>query len=667
MLIWGSMALAAPPPQGTGTPSVTSGTSRAVDQPNVGMTLDRIQTVRALSPAQAAQRLPVQLRGVVTYADKGWQHFFMQDDSGGIYVRGWADYLQAGLMVEVTGVTDPGKAARMIVEPTIHPLGRTNLPVAQPLTYGELFSPNYDSAWVQVEGVIRSLTGGPERLTFRVATAEGTFTAVVPGDINPDSRRWMINTRARLQGVNSITPKTQAQAGSLMLRLPTLQFLKTLERAPTNAFAIPLLSMDEVNQGSLAKVGLHRIRVEGVVTLKDAGGVFYLQNQSSALRVTSQQTNAMEVGRSLEVVGFPSWDGSSVCLEDSIFRYGRSNATVAPRVLQAREMLNPGYYHHELGVLEGHLLNSSGGGTLTTLLLHDGPIPFQAQFVNSSRDIRTPVWREGSRLRLTGICELPAGGDEKRRQFVMLLRSPGDVQVLQDPPVISAKVLWSLIAGLSLLVLAIMAWVALLHRQVRERTEEVLEAKAILQSAMDGSQAGIVIADAPHGNLRYINKTALLLSGKPAADLPVTGDLHHALATLFQHPDGTAVKEADLPWMRALRQGETSSQEFVIRHPGKADRSVLANAAPVFDHAGRVKAGIVVFLDLTEHKKTQAELKTLRGILPICASCKKVRDDHGYWQQVDVYIRNHTEAQCSHGLCDDCLKTLYPDYADDKP
>jgi hypothetical protein len=56
-----------------------------------------------------------------------------------------------------------------------------------------------------------------------------------------------------------------------------------------------------------------------------------------------------------------------------------------------------------------------------------------------------------------------------------------------------------------------------------------------------------------------------------------------------------------------------------------------------------------------------AEIKTLRGIVPICAHCKKVRDDKGYWTQVESYVAKHTEAAFSHGLCPDCAKGLYPD------
>jgi sigma-B regulation protein RsbU (phosphoserine phosphatase) len=55
-------------------------------------------------------------------------------------------------------------------------------------------------------------------------------------------------------------------------------------------------------------------------------------------------------------------------------------------------------------------------------------------------------------------------------------------------------------------------------------------------------------------------------------------------------------------------------------------------------------------------------IKTLRGIVPICSNCKKIRDDQGFWNQVENYVRDHSEAQFTHGICPDCLVKLYPQY-----
>lgn len=62
----------------------------------------------------------------------------------------------------------------------------------------------------------------------------------------------------------------------------------------------------------------------------------------------------------------------------------------------------------------------------------------------------------------------------------------------------------------------------------------------------------------------------------------------------------------------------------------------------------------------TELKEKINEIKTLQGIIPICAHCKKIRNDQGYWQQVESYIKEHSDADFSHGICPDCADKLYP-------
>jgi len=62
-----------------------------------------------------------------------------------------------------------------------------------------------------------------------------------------------------------------------------------------------------------------------------------------------------------------------------------------------------------------------------------------------------------------------------------------------------------------------------------------------------------------------------------------------------------------------------------------------------------------------------ADVKRLRGLLPICAACKKIRDDKGYWNQMEIYIHEHSEADFSHSICPDCMKALYPEYSGSIP
>lgn len=64
---------------------------------------------------------------------------------------------------------------------------------------------------------------------------------------------------------------------------------------------------------------------------------------------------------------------------------------------------------------------------------------------------------------------------------------------------------------------------------------------------------------------------------------------------------------------------------------------------------------------ILELQQALAELKALSGLLPVCVSCKKIRDDNGYWNQIEIYIREHSEADFTHSICPDCAKKLYPD------
>ena len=66
-----------------------------------------------------------------------------------------------------------------------------------------------------------------------------------------------------------------------------------------------------------------------------------------------------------------------------------------------------------------------------------------------------------------------------------------------------------------------------------------------------------------------------------------------------------------------------------------------------------------------ELRQALDQIKTLRGIVPICANCKKIRDDKGYWNQVEAYVCEHTEAEFSHDICPECMKKLYPELEPD--
>jgi len=84
-------------------------------------------------------------------------------------------------------------------------------------------------------------------------------------------------------------------------------------------------------------------------------------------------------------------------------------------------------------------------------------------------------------------------------------------------------------------------------------------------------------------------------------------------------------------------------------------------------------ARLVYFLSFTillsyireQLRQSKEEVKRLSALLPICASCKKIRDDEGYWQEIESYLHSHSDTRFSHGICPECAKKLYPEFADE--
>jgi len=111
---------------------------------------------------------------------------------------------------------------------------------------------------------------------------------------------------------------------------------------------------------------------------------------------------------------------------------------------------------------------------------------------------------------------------------------------------------------------------------------------------------------------------------------------------------GTADEETAV---QAVSEG---AQDYLVK--GRIDPDLLARSLRYAVERQRL---------LVQLRDALARVKTLSGLLPICASCKNIRDDTGYWQAVDVYVQNHTDAAFSHALCPGCARRLYPDLMGD--
>ena len=145
--------------------------------------------------------------------------------------------------------------------------------------------------------------------------------------------------------------------------------------------------------------------------------------------------------------------------------------------------------------------------------------------------------------------------------------------------------------------------------ELKRSEKDLRYTQSILQAALDQSQAGIAIAEAPDGLLRYVNEAGLLIRGGGQREIvDGIGIDQYVSSWQILDLDGTPLKPDEVPLARAILFGEKNSREFIVRRDTDDDRSVLANAAPIKDESGNVIAGIVVFLDITEQKLVERSL-----------------------------------------------------------
>lgn len=126
---------------------------------------------------------------------------------------------------------------------------------------------------------------------------------------------------------------------------------------------------------------------------------------------------------------------------------------------------------------------------------------------------------------------------------------------------------------------------------------------------------------------------------------------------------------------KAFITGETIVFEVKVpADPG--DLFYLTSVKPDRGEDGRITSVICISKDITERKRAElereklieelrealTEVRTLSGLLPICANCKQIRDDKGYWTQIEEYIERHSHAQFTHGICPTCAAKIYPEF-----
>ena len=147
-------------------------------------------------------------------------------------------------------------------------------------------------------------------------------------------------------------------------------------------------------------------------------------------------------------------------------------------------------------------------------------------------------------------------------------------------------------------------------------------------------------------------------------DLIFPEDLAQAIANFNKH-----CSDPSHPYDQIVRYRHKNGSTIWVRCRGIAIRNEEGKPVRMLgahtDMTGQKQAEQELQKTNDALRKALEEIKTLQGIIPICAGCKKIRDDMGYWEQVESYISKHTEAIFSHGVCPECVKKLYPEFCKD--
>ena len=180
-------------------------------------------------------------------------------------------------------------------------------------------------------------------------------------------------------------------------------------------------------------------------------------------------------------------------------------------------------------------------------------------------------------------------------------------------------------------------------RKRRAAEESLRNSKETLKSVLMEMPV-IILAIDDDGYLVFYNKEFQRVSGYRASEIQDNPQVFELLM-----PDN-----ADDATLDATGLGEWK----FLSNDGSEKTIAWSNISGCFPILGwkSWKVG----LDITELKQTIARVKTLGGLLPICANCKKIRDDKGYWNQLEGYIQDHSEAEFTHGICPECIEKLYP-------
>jgi len=444
------------------------------------LALRTTRELRAISGEEAALLRPVHLQAVVTLVD-GSRTAFIQEDGAGsfLHLRAGLVELHAGDRIEVEGETYAGLYVPGIAPKSLRIVGREALPSPRPVSFEQLASGIFHYEWVEVRGIVRSFR--PEKGgagTLALALGDGRLE-VLAASVDPDAAAWLVDARIRIAGLAAGYINDRRQLVSPQMRVADLGGIEVEEAAPIAPFDAAVTAVAVLRRFRPERAPGHRVKVRGIVTHHQPGEALFLRDAARGLLVEATDEARLQPGDEVEVLGFAGMGAFSAVLRDGTFRRLDSGSAPEPIVATVKEVQR-GSYDADLVRVEATLVDGLRGGNGFTLVLRAEDVGFEARFAGGD-NARFAALRAGSRLRLTGIAQATqpdfssSGFSARQRSFVLLLRSPEDVLVVNTAPFWSARRLAAALGLLALVAAVALAWGATLRRRVNAQTAIIRE------------------------------------------------------------------------------------------------------------------------------------------------------------------------------------------------
>jgi len=480
-------------------------TAAARQQPShsaVPLELTTANAVHSLRSTEAKRAFPVHLRGVVTYYDTYFSSTgpfaFISDASGSVFVQftPTAAAVEPGDLVEVRGVTGPGDFAPIVDKASVQFVAKTQLPPNAPrITAAHMRTGADDARWVEAEGVVRAATVDNGYLVADMWTETGPLRVFIRDHQGLDEAQ-LVDAEVTVRGNCAPDYNPKGQLVQLHLMTPSAQQIHIERPAPADAFSLPVRTIESLARFSPGERMLHRVKVKGTVTLVRSNQ-FFLQDSSEGARVETSGRVSVEVGDEVEAVGFPTAGGYSPVLQDSIARRVGPGGQIEPVAVTPQQIIQ-GSYDATLVSVGGQLIeNHMGAGDNGLLVLSFNGNVFGADIEGKSFNNQLSKVRNGSILRLSGVCAVHLDESGSPESFRILLRSPKDVAVLRSPSWWTAGRIFFVLIVFAIIILMGTLWVHALRRRVEERTRALARSNRALRTLNRCNQALVHATDEP--------------------------------------------------------------------------------------------------------------------------------------------------------------------------